>query len=214
MVTGTPVREEFFRYRKAEARELLGLRDDRPLVLSYWGSLGARDMNRKMVEFIRLESLSEPFHHIHAAGRSSYDWMPGVLAEMGVDLNQHPAIELREYIFDMPLVMSAADLVICRAGASTLAELTALAKPCILVPSPNVTNNHQELNARVLEKRGGAVVLTEDNCSGAQLFDTAKELLGDPMRMRRMKDAQSAMSVPDAAERIYQTAMALLKERK
>jgi len=214
VVTGTPVREEFFRYRRQEARELLGLSDDRPLVLSFWGSLGARDMNRKMVDFIRLAGESDLFHHIHAAGRSGYGWMPEALLEAGVDLEKRPSLRLLEYIFDMPRVMAAADLVICRAGASTLAELTALAKPCILVPSPNVTNNHQERNARLLEKRGGAVVLTEDGLSGAQLYETAKQLVGDAMRLDRMKSAQSAMSIPDAAERIYAVAMEVYKEKR
>ena len=111
----------------------------------------------------------------------------------------------------MPLVMAAADLVICRAGASTISELTAIAKPCILVPSPNVTNNHQEKNARVLEQHGAAVVLLEPEIDGKRLYGTAKELLADRDRLTAMSKSLTELSVTDASEEIYQTLIALLK---
>ena len=122
VVTGTPVRGEFFRLTRQQARDALGIRDDRPLVLSYWGSLGAEVMNGYMTDFIR-RAVREgaPFHHIHGAGRN-YGAMQKALA--GVSLP--PEIQLREYIYDMPTVMVAADLVLCRGGASTLSELTAI----------------------------------------------------------------------------------------
>ncbi len=82
-------------------------------------------------------------------------------------------MEVREYIYDMPLVMAAADVVLCRAGASTISELTAIAKPSILVPSPNVTANHQEKNARVLADQGAAVLLREQDCVEETLYDQA-----------------------------------------
>ncbi len=154
VVTGTPVRRDFFDHTRREARQALGLADDRPLVLSYWGSLG---------------------------------------------------------VYDMPLVMAAADLVVCRAGASTISELTAISKPCVLVPSPNVTNNHQEKNARVLEHHGGAAVLLEPDIDGAALYRQVKELLADPERRAAMSAALAELSVTDAAEEIYQTLISLMK---
>ena len=109
--------------------------DERPLLLSYWGSLGAEVMNRKMSEFIARECYDgAPFHHIHGAGRD-YGWMQEEIGRRGLAL-EGTGIEVREYIYDMPLVMAAADVVLCRAGASTISELTAIAKPSILVPSP------------------------------------------------------------------------------
>lgn len=126
LVTGTPVREDFFSMTKEEARTRLGLKDQRPLIVSFWGSLGASGMNRQMADFLALEAAKEPFHHIHGAGSSGYTMMRGLLQEKGVDLAAHPALQLREYIYDMAPVMRAADLVICRAGASTISELTAL----------------------------------------------------------------------------------------
>lgn len=209
VVTGTPVRRDFFDHTRKEARQALGLADDRPLVLSYWGSLGADVMNRYMVDFFQAEAAeSFPFHHVHGAGRN-YKSLTAALAERGVDLTG--GAEVREYIYDMPLVMAAADLVVCRAGASTVSELTAIAKPCVLVPSPNVTNNHQEKNARVLEHHGAAVVLLEPEIDGAALYREVKELLADPEKRSNMSKALTELSVTDAAEEIYQTLMSLMK---
>ena len=211
VVTGTPVRGDFFSRTRGEARAELGIDDTKPLILSYFGSLGAREMNRQMAEFIRLECKTEPFFHIHGAGSAGYEWMPELLRSKGVDLAQHPDVRLEEYIYNMAVVMAAADLIICRAGASTISEVMALAKPAIFIPSPNVTGNHQEKNARVLERRGAAIVLPEAECSGAALFETADRLLADEQRLKEMKQAAAAISATDAAERMYQVMMALLR---
>ena len=213
IVTGTPVREEFLYMDKAEARRQLGL-GDKPLVVSYWGSLGAREMNKKIAEFMKCECRDgEPFRHIHATGSYGWRWMPEYVRELGVDLEGHPDVEMREFIYDMPLVMAAADLVICRAGAATISEAAASGTPCIMVPSPNVTDNHQEKNARVLEKHGAAIVLRESECSGETIYETAKAVLSDPERRRSMTSAAHKMAVVDAAERIYDVAMELAKAR-
>lgn len=209
VVTGTPVRGDFFRYTRAQAREQLGLTDDRPLLLTYWGSLGASVMNGHMVDVMAMEQEKGlPFHHIHGAGRD-YAKMMEELDRRGVDAREG-AIQVREYIYDMPLVMAAADLVLCRAGASTISELTAIAKPAVLVPSPNVTANHQEKNARVLEQQGGAVVLLEKDCTAQVLFDTAAELLGNGEKRGEMSRALTAMATADAGEEIYQVLCSLL----
>ena len=210
-VTGTPVRSDFFRYTRKEAREKLGLADERPLVVSLWGSLGAAEMNRQMVQFIDLEcQAGEPWHHIHSAGRD-FDAVQKDLREAGVELKDPPAIDVREYIYDMPLVMAAADLVLCRAGASTIAELAAIAKPSVLVPSPNVTADHQTKNAKVLANAGGAVLLPEAESNGEKLYETAKDLLDHPEKRETMGRALREMSIPDAAEQIYETLTALIR---
>ena len=208
VVTGTPVREDFLYQKKSEARKALGL-DDRPLVISYWGSLGAREMNKKIARFIQLECQQEPFQHIHATGSFGWRWMPDLIRQMGIDLQKHPAVQLREYIYDMPMLMAAADLIICRAGASTICEVAASATACIMVPSPNVTDNHQEKNARVLEARGAAMVLREEECDGDRMFEMVQTLLADPDKMASMRHALHQMAVVDAAERIYSTILEL-----
>lgn len=210
-VTGTPVREAFVYTKKAEARKALGL-DNTPLVVSYWGSLGAREMNKKIAEFMQCECADgTPFQHIHATGSYGWRWMPEYVKGLGVELEAHPRVQMREFIYDMPMVMAAADLVICRAGAATISEAAASGTPCIMVPSPNVTGNHQEKNARVLEKHGAAVVVREAECDGHTLYQTAKDILHDPERCRRMTAAAHEMAVIDAAERIYDVTLELAK---
>ena len=204
-VTGTPVRGDFFAKTKEEAKRALGVDDGRPLIVSFWGSLGAAGMNRQMADFMALEAAKEPFHHIHAAGANGYPLIQSLLQEKGVDLSAHPALQLREYIYDMATVMRAADLVICRAGASTISELTALGVPALIVPSPYVTNNHQEKNARVLEAAGGAVVLVEQNSSGQALFQTACGILHDREKLASMEQNMAKLGIRDATERIYET---------
>lgn len=210
-VVGMPVRSEFLLTKKTDAKRVLGL-DDRPVVVSYWGSLGAREMNKKIARFMALECRNgAPFQHIHATGSYGWQWMPDFVKEQGADLQSYPAIDMREYIYDMPTVMAAADLVICRAGAATIAEVAAAGKPAIFVPSPNVTDNHQEKNARIIEERGGAVVLRENECDGDKLYETAAALLGDRERLGIMSRAVQAMAVPDSAQRIYEIILELTR---
>ena len=210
VVTGTPVRGDFFRLTPTEAREKLGYTDDKPLVVSFWGSLGASGMNQQMMDFFRAEKAAGfPFHHIHACGSKSWEAMHGQIAAEGLE---HPALDVRQYIYDMAVVMRAADLVICRAGASTISELTALGMPAVIVPSPYVVANHQEKNARILEKHGGAVVITEPASSGDKLFSAAREILRDPQRHRTMAQNMASLGIPDATTRIYETVMGLLKK--
>ncbi len=211
VVTGTPVRGDFFTMTKKEAKKALGADDGRPLIVSFWGSLGAAGMNRQMADFLALEAAKQPFHHIHGAGKQGVPLMLEALREKGVDLEACPALQLREYIYDMAPAMRAADLVICRAGASTISELTALGVPALMVPSPYVTNNHQEKNARALEEAGGTAVLLEPECSGQALFQAACGILRDEARLRDMEEAMARLGVRDAAERIYRTVLEIQK---
>jgi UDP-N-acetylglucosamine--N-acetylmuramyl-(pentapeptide) pyrophosphoryl-undecaprenol N-acetylglucosamine transferase len=210
-VTGTPVRGDFFDCTKEEAKRKLGVDSGRPLIVSFWGSLGASGMNRHMADFLALEAAREPFCHIHGAGKTGYPPLLELLREKGVDLKDHPALQVREYIYDMAAVMRAADLVICRAGASTISELTALGVPALMVPSPYVTNNHQEKNARTLETAGGAVVLLEKECTGQLLFQAACGILHSETRRQEMEKAMGSLGIRDATERIYQTVLEICK---
>jgi len=107
--------------------------------------------------------------------------------------------------------MAAADVVLCRAGASTISEITAIAKPAILVPSPNVTANHQAKNARVLSERGAAVLMLERECGDEYFYETATALLRNPARREEMSRALKEMGTPDAGEKIFQTLLDLMK---
>ena len=212
-VVGMPVRKEFLYTTRAEARKKLGLGDE-PLLVSAWGSLGAREMNKRMADFLALEVRDGcPWRHVHATGSYGWRWMPDLVKEKGVDLTAHPELEMREYIHNMPDLMAAADLILTRAGASSLNELEASGTPCIIIPSPNVTDNHQEKNARVLERSGAARVLLEPGLSAEALYDAAKELMNDAEARRTMQENLRKMAVVDSAERIYNTILELAAQK-
>jgi len=196
--TGTPLRREF--YEAAEVPDI-NKPKDKPLVVSFWGSLGAQRMNEMMVELIKLNVSGNRFHHIHATGAKT-DEMKKSLVDAGVTQITPPVIDLREYIDDMPSVMKAADVILCRAGGITTAELIALRKPCILVPSEYVPDNVQPTNAEQLRKAGGAIVISEKECSGKLLFDTLSFLLDDPEELSNMSNAQKTLSSSNATEKI------------
>ena len=210
-VTGTPIRGEFFTMDRPEAKRRLGLDDGKPLVLSFWGSLGAREMNIQMADFITEELKNCRFHHIHGAGTYGIPRINRILGERNIDLGRQILVEVREYIYDMPTVMRAADVVLCRAGASTISELTALGAAAIIVPSPNVANNHQEKNARVLYDHRAAELIFEAESSGQRLLDETRKILGDENLRLGMEQKMAALGVPDANQRIYETVMGLLR---
>lgn len=210
-VTGTPVRGEFARYTRESARKELGLDPGESLVVSVWGSLGSGHMNGILNEMLPLLQGQKRFRMIHSVGSRDYREFQRTLAERKLD----PAacrVDAREYIFDMPQVMAAADLILCRAGASTLAELTYMGKPVLIVPSPNVTDNHQEKNARVLEKAGGAKVFLEGQFDAKSLLAEIERLLQNPEELMSMSKAMASLSVPDATDKIVDKVLSLVNQ--
>ena len=202
-VVGMPVRREFLFGNKAEARRELGIDDGKHVVVSAFGSQGAKVMNETMADMMPLEKADGfPFHHIHATGSFGKEWMPKRVKDNGVEYENEAMLDIREYIYNMPTVMAAADVIIGRAGSATCNEIAAAGVPCILIPSPNVTNNHQEKNARVLEEAGGAVVVLEKDCSAEKMYELVKELLADETRRGDMTKALHGLVKSDSAERI------------
>ena len=212
-VVGMPVRREFIFDTKEEARKELGLSGF--VVVSAFGSQGAKVMNETIADMMPLEQADGfPFHHIHATGSFGKEWMPKRVMDNGVDWKNCPALDIREYIYDMPTVMAAADIVIGRAGSATCNEIGASGTPCILIPSPNVTNNHQEKNARVLEAAGGAVVVLEKDCTPQKLYELIRSLLADEDRRREMSRKLHTMVRLDSAERICDIVEQLTQSEK
>jgi len=213
-VVGMPVRREFIYTQKADARKELGL-DDKPLVVSAFGSQGAKAMNELTAKLFALEQKNGfPFRHIHAVGSYGWSWMPDRVKEQGVDLEKCPAIQMQEYIYNMPTIMAAADLIISRAGASSCSEIAASGTPCVLIPSPNVTDNHQEKNARAMEAQGGAVVLLERDATPEGLYGQITGLLADTEKYNAMRKALYGISVPDSAERVCAVMERLAKKKE
>lgn len=201
-VVGMPVRQEFWNTSREQARKELGL-GEKPVLVSTFGSQGAKAMNQMIAELFALEQADGfPFHHIHAVGSFGWSWMPDLVKEKGVFLENCPDIDMREYIYNMPTVLAAADVVIGRAGSGTCNEIAATATPCVLIPSPNVTNNHQERNARVLSDTGAAILMLESECTAKKLYEELKALVADRARMNNMTAQLQKLAVPDSTERI------------
>ncbi len=209
-VTGNPVRAEILAYDKQRAREELGL-DERPLVVSFGGSLGARTINESMLNLLVRSAQDGRYQHIHGYGQYG-GFVLDKLKERGVFLGSCKNLDVREYINDMPRVMAAADLVICRAGAMALAELQAMGKAAILIPSPNVAENHQFYNAMAMVNRGAAKIIEEKDISPERLTAMVDELAGDRAKLEEMSKNAREMAILDSRERIYQVVEETLKK--
>lgn len=212
VITGNPVRGEMLFADKEAARKKLGL-DERPVVLSYGGSLGAEQVNRAVAELICQTAKTDGVQHIHAYGQYG-KWFPQLLEDKGVHLADHPNLDIREYINNMPDCAAAADLIICRAGAMSLTELQVQSKPAILIPSPNVAENHQYYNALAMSSRGAAWLVEEKDLTGEKLSALAIDLLNHPEKLKECGQNAGKMAIVDANDRIYQEIKAVLKQKK
>lgn len=204
VITGNPIRSELLRVKREEARKKLGL-DNRPLILSFGGSLGAKKVNEAVADLIKWHNDSNKFYHIHATGKVGYEDMLKSLSDIKLSDN----ITVREYIDDMDICMAAADLVICRAGAITLGEIQACGKPAILIPSPYVAENHQYHNAMTLKKNGAAEIIEEKDLTSEKLIETVEYLIENKPKLEAMSSAARKNSIIDANERIYNVIMRL-----
>ena len=209
--TGNPVRGEILTVRKEEARKELGL-DERPVILSFGGSLGAKIINESIADIIARSSKDGKYQHIHAYGQYG-KWFPDLLKEKGADLENAKNLDIREYINNMPTCLAAADLVVARAGAITLSEIQVKGKPSVLIPSPNVAENHQFHNAMALVEKNAAVMIEEKDLTPEKLTEEIDKLASDPERLKEYSDNAGKMAVNDAARRIYDVILSVLEER-
>lgn len=210
VVTGNPVRPSILSVGEFEARRKLGL-DARPFLVFVGGSLGARDFNRTAVDWICENAPSGKYQILLSTGKlHHYDTVLQQFAAHQVDPMQLEGVKVCEYIYDMDLVLSAADLVISRAGSGTLAELTALGRASILVPSPYVAENHQESNARTIERAGGARVILEKDFTPQRLNETIASLTADHAKLVEMKKAARKAGTAKAVDRIFDEMTKLL----
>lgn len=209
VVTGNPVRPEVLAIDRAQdseaARHKLDVYPGRKVVLIFGGSLGALRINRATQDAVRRWSSRTDLHVRHIVGRRDWPEMSASLAEL-----VRPGSPLRyqavEYDDDMPTSLAAADLAVCRSGASTAFELLAAGLPAVLVPSPHVTADHQTANARHLERAGAAVVVPDAELDGARLKAEVDALLADPARLAAMAHAARAAARPHAADDIARLA--------
>ena len=210
IVTGLPIRGELLEADSVTSRQELGFNEN-PIILCMGGSLGAREINKAIIEVIASNAHDERYNFIVSTGKNGM-WVVDKLEERGGDLKKMPHIKIRPYIDDMARCLSAADLVICRAGASSLSEIQALGKPSILIPSPNVTENHQYHNAMALVNKHAAVIIEEKDLNGSILSRNVDNLLGDKRKLKEVGENARAMAVIDATSRICDIVEGLIKK--
>jgi UDP-N-acetylglucosamine--N-acetylmuramyl-(pentapeptide) pyrophosphoryl-undecaprenol N-acetylglucosamine transferase len=207
-VTGVPVREAFFHIPPRV--------EGPPTLLVFGGSQGAHAINQAMIESLPgLRAKIPTLHIIHQTGQRDYDSVLEAYQQAGM-AGQSPAATLGEvykFIDDMPGTFARADLLVCRSGASTVGEITAAGKPAIFVPFPRAADDHQNVNARALERAGAAVVVEESNLEAAYLVETVAALLNDPQRLRAMSAAAKSLAHPHAVEEIAEMVQRLAEPK-
>ncbi|MCI6254827.1 undecaprenyldiphospho-muramoylpentapeptide beta-N-acetylglucosaminyltransferase [Eubacterium coprostanoligenes] len=215
VITGLPVRGELLKKSKFSARIELGIADDKPLVLSFGGSLGAAPLNEAMFDIILEDAEKNDVYHIHSVGTNGKEYLEKFEAngftKRAENVYYKGNAEVRLYIDNMDTCMAAADLVIGRAGASSLSEIEAMGKASILIPSPYVAENHQFHNAMALVNRNAARILREKDLTTDSLKALMNELISDKAELANIEKNAKEMAIIDSRERIADIILSLAK---
>lgn len=212
--TGNPIRQEVMAQRQEADYEAFDLHPGTTTILVSGGSRGARTINRAMVEVLKHYAGRRDVQILHATGKGEYEDIISRISAAGLDLQQADNIKVKPYLYNMPQAMAIADLAIFRAGATGLAELTAKGIPAILVPYPYAAENHQEHNARAVEKAGAARVILNKDLTAQGLIQAIDELIGKPEKLQAMAKASAKLGRPEAADTISELIIELARGRQ
>ncbi len=210
VVTGLPIRGEILSADREFARAELKV-DNRPVILSMGGSLGARVINSAVTQLIEERYERKDCYFLHATGKAGVGMFDVIQKDKNINLDENKHIMLREYITDMDRCLAAADLVICRAGASSLSEIQAMGKPSILVPYPYAAENHQYYNAMELVKNNAAILIEEKDFTGERLIKEVDALLADKNKLKELGENAKKMAIYDATKRIAECICEIVK---
>ncbi|MCC8073080.1 MAG: undecaprenyldiphospho-muramoylpentapeptide beta-N-acetylglucosaminyltransferase [Clostridiales bacterium] len=209
-VTGLPVRGELLKADRDISRAQLGIPDDKYLVLSFGGSLGAKPLNDAMYDILLNSAETGKYYHIHSVGTNGGDYLKK-FEDAGFVDGKKGTVEVRQYIDNMDICMAAADLVIGRAGASSLSEIEAMGKASVLIPSPYVAENHQFHNAMALVNRNAGSIIEEKDLTSDALSDKIDALLSDSENLKAIEKNAKSMAILDATQRISDIILSLAK---
>ena len=198
-LTGNPVRSQVINANRDNARKSFGLNEDDFLIVAFGGSLGAARINECMVDIAPELLAHKNIHVIHACGQKDYKRMHEKLA---LDEPYKDRYDLREYIDNMGDILAASDLVVSRSGASSVAEIAALAKPAILIPYPHATADHQTTNAHLLSDSGAALIIADKDLTDHTLLEAIDSLYEDPKKLVAMKEAASRLECSQATNQL------------
>ena len=210
VVTGNPVRDDFIKADRDKSRDALGFKADDFVLLAFGGSQGAGRVNKAMLKVIEAFNGVDGIKICLGTGKYYYDVILKEISDNGITLEKN--IMILEYIDDMPKYLSAADLVVSRSGALTVAEVTVCGRPAVFIPSPNVSGNHQFFNARAVEEKGGAIIIEEKELDNDKLVSTVLALKNDHNALREMSERSAACALPEAVKIIYNSVISTYKE--
>ena len=205
VVTGTPTKIKSSKLtdeEKANLRSALMLKNELPLVLVFGGSQGARSINNAIIGIIE-NKLNKNYQIIWAAGKGNFENIKQQLAEKNMDIDNIENAKIMPYIYNMQEVMETSDLVVSRSGAMTITEISNLAKPAIFIQCPFATENHQEYNARVLEKVGAAKIILDKNLNYKNLNDTIELMVENKEQLKEMGKKAGKIANTNVEENIY-----------
>lgn len=215
-VTGNPVKIRKLNLSDSEKRKVksdLGLRNDKPIVLVFGGSQGAQSINRSFMEII-VNKKNKNYQIIWAVGPGQFEEIKKKLEEVNININNIENVKIVPYIYNMEEVMNACDLVVCRSGAMTITEVSVVGKPAIFIPFPYATENHQEYNARVLEKVGAAKIILDKDLNSENLGETIEEIISDGNRLKEMGDNASKVAMENVEDTIYYEIEKTIRNKK
>lgn len=210
--TGTPIKIKKQLYKEEEKNKILkeyDLDNSKPIVLVYGGSQGAQKINEALIEIIE-NKLNEQYQIVWATGPKQYDIIKEKLEDKKININLVPNMKIMPYIYNMEEIMNVADLIVARSGAMTITEISNLEKASILVPLPNVSNNHQMYNAKVLENVNAAKIIENDLLNGALLNNTIKDIVLDKENCIEMGSNAAKIAINNTKDKIYQQILELV----
>ena len=213
VTTGTPTKIKGIVMSQAQKdilKKEIGLNNDLPVVLVFGGSQGAKTINETLTEII-LNKLNNSYQIIWASGPKQYDLIKKELEEKNTDINKIKNVKVIPYIYNMEEVMNIADIIVSRSGAMTITEIAKIGKPAIFIPFPFATENHQEYNAKVLEKVEAAKIILDKDLNAAKLSDTIEEMLKDKNKLEKMGQNAKKVSINNVEDKIYEEIEKVIK---
>ncbi len=213
IVTGNPLRNDITSISNKEGKKTLGFDDKKPLLFVVGGSRGAKSINENIMPLAKECMESKKFQILHMTGDTQYESVISSYEEIGIPHNKS-LIKVLPYVYDMPHALAGSDFIISRSGAGLISEMTALGKPCILIPYPFASDNHQEYNAKVLERHGAAIVILEKDLNSQLLLSEIKRLFNNPDIIESMSIKSKELGKIEANKKIIAAIEELIRPKK
>ena len=214
--TGTPVKIQKKDYTKEEKNKILNelkIEDKLPIILVFGGSQGAQKINEAIIGVLT-KKLNKKYQIIWATGPKQYDIVKEELKQKSIDIENVPNAKILPYIYNMEEIMNISDVIVARSGAMTITEISNLGKPSILIPLPNVSQDHQLRNAEVLQKIGAGKIILNDKLTSENLNQEISEIILNPTNMKKMGEKAYTKSVKNVQEKIYNEIKKVVKGDK